>query len=66
MTPALSTNDIAIIGVGVGLTTAYIFREQLFGGQKDKSGPGVIKNRPQADQGDPRDFVAKMTASVRI
>lgn len=67
MTPALSANDMAIIGVGVGLTTAYIFREQIFGGQNNKSVPVVpSKAKPQAERGDPRDFVAKMIANVSI
>jgi hypothetical protein len=66
MAPALSANDMAIIGVGVGLTTAYIFREQLFGGQKSGSVPTITsKGKALADQGDPRDFVAKMIANVR-
>ncbi|CUA77238.1 NADPH-ferrihemoprotein reductase [Rhizoctonia solani] len=63
MAPALSANDMAIIGVGVGLTTAYIFREQLFGDKK-KSVPTTAK-KISADQGDPRDFVAKMTANKK-
>lgn len=61
----LSTNDVAIIGVGIGLTTAYLFREQIFGGQKDKQVPSLSsKAKANADHGDPRDFVAKMIASV--
>jgi hypothetical protein len=62
MAPALSTNDLALIGVGVGLTTAFIFREQIFGDKK-KSVPTTTK-KAAADQGDPRDFVAKMIANV--
>ncbi|CCO34427.1 NADPH-ferrihemoprotein reductase [Rhizoctonia solani AG-1 IB] len=63
MAPALSTNDLALIGVGVGLTTAFIFREQIFGDKK-KSVPTTTK-KAAADQGDPRDFVAKMIANKK-
>ncbi|KAF8685472.1 NADPH--cytochrome P450 reductase [Rhizoctonia solani] len=63
MAPALSTNDLALIGVGVGLTTAFIFREQIFGDKK-KSVPTTAK-KAVADQGDPRDFVAKMIANKK-
>jgi hypothetical protein len=63
--PPLSSNDVAIIGVGIGLTTAYLFREQIFGGANNKSAPALAsKGKSLADQGDPRDFVAKMIASV--
>ncbi|QRV77758.1 NADPH-ferrihemoprotein reductase [Ceratobasidium sp. AG-Ba] len=62
----LSTNDIAIIGVGVGLTTAYLFREQIFGGKNNKTAPALAnKAKGLTETGDPRDFVAKMIASKK-
>ncbi|KAG9115183.1 NADPH-cytochrome P450 reductase [Ceratobasidium sp. 392] len=62
----LSTNDIAVIGVGIGLTTAYLFREQIFGGNNSKTAPALVgKGKSLIDQGDPRDFVAKMIASKK-
>ncbi|KAG9080152.1 NADPH-cytochrome P450 reductase [Ceratobasidium sp. 370] len=61
----LSTNDIAIIGVGIGLTTAYLLREQIFGGN-NKTAPALAsKGKSLVEAGDPRDFVAKMIASKK-
>ncbi|KAG9083045.1 hypothetical protein FS749_006343, partial [Ceratobasidium sp. UAMH 11750] len=60
----LSTNDMAVIGVGIGLTTAYLFREQIFGGSNNKTAPSLAsKGKSLMETGDPRDFVAKMVAS---
>lgn len=61
---ALSTSDIAILGVGIVAAAVYLFKDQLFAA-KAKSAP-LPASRLAAGGGNPRDFIATMKETVRV
>ena len=58
----LSSQDVAILGVGGAAAVLYLFRDQIFS-SKTSSVP-VPTTKSAAGEGNPRDFVAKMKAGV--
>lgn len=54
-----SSSDVLILALGAVLAAAYIFRDQIFAGNKPKTVP-VPTSKTSANNGDPRDFVEKM------
>jgi len=64
---SLSTNDIAILGIGLALAVLYLFRDSIFSsGTKTAPVPTKANGSGQKGSGDPRDFVAKMVAAVSL
>ncbi|KAL1736884.1 hypothetical protein EV714DRAFT_242318 [Schizophyllum commune] len=56
----LSSQDVAILGVGGAAAVLYLFRDQIFS-SKTSTVP-VPTTKSAAGEGNPRDFVAKMKA----
>ncbi|KIK27458.1 hypothetical protein PISMIDRAFT_186079, partial [Pisolithus microcarpus 441] len=57
--PAVSTQDIAVVTVGVVLAAAYLFRDQIFRSSSPKAvapAPSKLAN----GHGNPRNFISKM------
>lgn len=65
----LSAVDIVIITLTVALPLLYFFRESLpfIGGKTRAAAPhAAVTNKANVDEGDPSDFVGKMTRAVRV
>jgi len=54
-----SSSDVVILGLGVVLAGAYLFREKLFTASKPKSVP-ITSSSTSNGSGNPRDFIQKM------
>lgn len=57
--PAVSTQDVAVVTVGVVLAAAYLFRDQIFRSSSPKAvapAPSKLAN----GHGNPRNFISKM------
>ena len=57
----LSTTDYVVIGTTLTLGTAYLLRDNLFSASKPTP---VIKSAALDNDTNPRDFIAKLKASV--
>lgn len=65
----LSAIDIVIITLTIALPLLFFFRESLpfIGGKTRAAAPhAAIANKASVDEGDPSDFVGKMTRAVRV
>jgi len=62
---ATSTSDIVILAVGIVLAALYLFKDTLFAA-KEKTAPVVTRSAGVSGGENPRDFVQKMKAGVRV
>jgi len=60
-----SSSDVIILALGVALAALYLFRDQIFA-SKPKAVPTTSSKLSSGDDGNPRDFVAKMKAGVSV
>ena len=58
-----STSDVAILGLGLVLAGAYLFRDQIFS-SKQKVVPAPPTTKISNGHSNPRDFIAKMKEGV--
>jgi NADPH-ferrihemoprotein reductase len=59
-----SSSDVIILALGVALAALYLFRDQIFSASKPSTVPTTASKVSNGDEGNPRDFVAKMKAGV--
>jgi hypothetical protein len=64
----VSSTELAVGGLAVAAAGLYIFREQIFpaGGAAPAKAAASAAASALSDGGDPRDFVAKLKAAVRL
>lgn len=60
------SSDVIVLAIGIVVAAVYLFRGSLFSSSEPKKAPTVIGKVAQNGTGDPRDFVAKMKAAVRL
>ncbi|THV04462.1 putative cytochrome P450 oxidoreductase [Dendrothele bispora CBS 962.96] len=60
-----SSSDVIILALGVALAALYLFRDQIFAASKPKAVPTTTSRSNAGDDGNPRDFVAKMKAGKK-
>ncbi|KAK7464708.1 hypothetical protein VKT23_005914 [Stygiomarasmius scandens] len=59
-----SSSDVIILALGVALAALYLFRDQIFA-SKPKAVPTTSSKLSGGEDGNPRDFVAKMKAGKK-
>lgn len=64
-TMGLSSTDVAVLGLSAAVAGIYLYRGSIMG-SSTKPPPIANKNVARDDGIDPRDFVAKMKANVRL
>jgi hypothetical protein len=63
----VSSTELAVGGLAVAAAGLYIFREQIFpAGGAAPAKAAASAASALSDGGDPRDFVAKLKAAVRL
>lgn len=60
------SSDVIVLAIGIVVAAVYLFRGTLFSSSEPKKAPTVVGKVAQNGTGDPRDFVAKMKAAVRL
>lgn len=60
-----SSSDVIILALGVALAALYLFRDQIFSASKPSTVPTTASKVSNGDEGNPRDFVAKMKAGKK-
>ena len=59
-------SEYVVLAIGAVAAGAFVFRDAIFGGPPKALPPPVSTKNAMVGGGDPRDFVARMKAGVRI